>query len=85
MGALITGVRVDSLDISREKDSTEIKCSGSYALISDKGVVMAKQGFNGYNDIKVQVDPSAMRHMMSVVEKAIARTIGIEKEEGDGD
>jgi hypothetical protein len=84
MGALITGIRVDSLDISREKDSTEIKCSGNYALISDKGVVMAKQGFNGYNDIKVQVDPAAMRDMLGIVEEAIAQTIGIkEKEDGD--
>ena len=56
----IQGIRVVDVDISKESNGQE-KVTGHYELVSTNDRVLAKQGFNGYSDIKVE--PSAETRM----------------------
>ena len=78
MATTISGVRIDKIGV--EDDDKELKCSGQYSLISDKGFVLATQGFNGYNDIKIEVPAEATRNLLKEVEKAVKQTLGMEDE-----
>jgi hypothetical protein len=51
VGITIEGCKVIRVAADRDKDTGEMKLTGSYELISSTGVVIAKQGFNGYNEI----------------------------------
>jgi len=53
MPIAIQGIRVTSVSISREEK--EEKVTGYYELMSTNDKVLAKQGFNGYSDIKVEM------------------------------
>jgi len=78
----IVGIRINSVSISEDSDNKgTLKTTGSYSLISDKGKVLATQGFNGYGDIKVAVSPEAIRQLFESVEKTVALTIGLEEDE----
>jgi len=74
MGIQITKVRVDTITVSREG-----KIEGTYALISEKGDVVAKQNFNGYNDIKFEFDKALSRNLIEEIETEIELTIGIQE------
>ena len=74
MGIQITKVRVDTITVSREG-----KIEGTYALISEKGDVVAKQNFNGYNDIQFEFDKALSRNLIEEIETEIELTIGIQE------
>jgi hypothetical protein len=60
MSIAIRGVRLKSLSISRN-DKGEEEITGDYELISTADKVLAKQGFNGYNEIKVSFSAETMK------------------------
>ena len=49
----IKGLRIDKIDIVTVPDEGDEKVAGSYSIISTKDKVIAKQNFNGFNDIKI--------------------------------
>ena len=51
---MIKGIRVESINISRDDKTGMLKISGYYELISNADVVLAKQAFNGYESIKLE-------------------------------
>lgn len=53
MAITIGGVKVTECSFTKEKDSGELIIKGSYVLESNTGIVLAKSGFNGYSDIKL--------------------------------
>jgi hypothetical protein len=54
MGIAIQGIRITSVNVSKDSNGNE-KVEGNYELVSTNDKVLAKQGFNGYNDIKVDM------------------------------
>ena len=60
MGIAIRGIRIKSLSVTRD-DSGKEEISGDYELISTADKVLAKQGFNGYNEIKVGFSGDTMK------------------------
>ncbi len=54
----LAGVRIKSVDV--EVGEEETKSSGKYDLMSSDGKVVAKQGFNGYHDIKLTLSPNTV-------------------------
>lgn len=69
----ITKVRVDSVTITRDK------IEGIYSLISERGDVVAKQNFNGYDCVKFEFDKALSRNLIEEVETEIELTIGIQQ------
>ncbi len=55
MAMTIEGIKIQNLTIMRDDKDGTLLLNGSYALMSNNGVVLAKQSFgNGYNDVKVE-------------------------------
>lgn len=79
MPTTIAGIKVNRINIEKTDDGT-LKAQGGYSLISNKGIVLATQDFNGYEKIKVDVPQSAMQQMFKEVEKALSQTIGLEED-----
>lgn len=52
MGAMIKELTLENISITKDNEGNR-KIEGDYKLISSNDTVLAKQGFNGYNDIKV--------------------------------
>ena len=48
----LEGVKLVDLSISQD-DKGAVKVQGNYNLVSSSGRVLAKQGFNGYNEVKL--------------------------------
>jgi len=74
MAINITHAKVESVTIERDG-----KITGVYSLISEKGVSIAKQSFNGYNDVKFEFDKSISRNLIEEIETEIELTIGIQE------
>lgn len=54
MAIAIQGIRIVNITLTRDEKG-ENKVTGDYELISTSDIVLAKQGFNGYNGIKVDM------------------------------
>lgn len=52
---MITIKNIQFNNISLERQEDGFKVTGSYNLMSDKRKVIAKQGFNGYGDLKIDI------------------------------
>lgn len=79
MAITINGVKVVSVDITRDEDGNP-KVKGNHHLISSTGTVIAKQSFNGYNDITLQ--PSAqtsklLHELMVSITSDVNATLGL--------
>ena len=79
----LRGVRVATVELTRTEELGAPKMTGAYELISDGGKVLAKQNFNGYNDIKIE--PSAdtadlLQRAMAAISKDVERVLGITAE-----
>lgn len=66
MGVMIKGIRIPSVNISLSDDG-KLEVSGRYDLISANDAVLAKQGFNGYNELKVGASPETMGKVHSLM------------------
>jgi len=53
------GIRLPSLDIRRNAEKGTYEISGYYELVSSNDTILAKQAFNGYNDIKLSPSPES--------------------------
>ena len=72
-------VKVESVRLKRE-EGKQMDLVGEYHLLSDNGTVMAKQSFNGYNDIKITFSRETIdliRQLESNVEDDVKKTLGI--------
>jgi len=74
MAIKITKVKIVTVTINGEG-----KIEGVYSLISEKGSIVAKQGFNGYSDMKFEFDKSIARNLIEEIETEIELTIGIQE------
>lgn len=54
MALNVRSVRVDGITIEKGDDTVRRKISGGYSLMSDVDSVIAKQRFNGYDELKVE-------------------------------
>ena len=78
MQMLIQNVKIGNLSISKDENGKE-KVLGIYELVNDKDRVVAKQGFNGYNDIEVafsQETSIALSNFLAGVKKDVLTTLG---------
>ena len=78
MPTTIASIKVNKIRIEEKEGKLEV--TGSYSLISNKGKVLAVQGFNEYNEIKVEVPQETLRQILREVEKAVTLTIGLEED-----
>lgn len=74
----ISTVRITDIQIEK-KDNDEIKISGKYNLISNKGKLVAKQSFNGYGDMQLTIDLTSARDFVSDLESNIEIAVGIQE------
>jgi len=76
MSITINEIRLITLSI----DAMVSKVSGSYEMLGNKGRIVAKQGFNGYNDILVEISKetkSLLEEFMDSLSDDIKETIGV--------
>jgi hypothetical protein len=66
MAVSIEGCKFESLSLTRDKETGQWNLGGSYTLISNTGVVLARQSINGYNDMKLEVS-SESRQLMNAL------------------
>jgi len=77
MNVMIQGITVESISISKDNEGQQ-KIEGRYNLISVNDTVLAKQGFNGYSDIKVNFSAETLSHLnafLAGVKKEISQTV----------
>lgn len=79
MSVTLSGVRVNKIELSMDHEG-KITFSGTYELISSTGKVLAKQGFNSYNDIKISGSVETLDYIQKVqaqIVKDINTTLGL--------
>lgn len=72
----IKGIRVTGVSVTLNKEDGSMAVSGSYELVSSKDTVLAKQGFNGYDSIKVDINQAELQKIMQVVQKELEARLG---------
>lgn len=81
MAVTISGVRIVSLAISKDKDEGTTKLTGSYELMSSVGKVLAKQSFNSYGEIVLQQSGETAKllgDLQASIQKDLNNTLGLE-------
>lgn len=81
MSISIRGIRINQLTISRSGEDGQLKVSGQYQLISTADRVLATQGFNNYNDSKVDTSPAtkvALDAFVASLKSDINAILGLE-------
>ena len=79
MPVTIQGIRITNVNLSRD-DKGEEKVTGSYELVSNNDKVLAKQDFNGYNDIKVDMSletKQALNSFLTGIKKDTLTVLGL--------
>jgi len=77
MAVTIKGIVLGNVEIKSDNDG--IKVEGKYSIMSMSDVVLAKQGFNGYNDIKVNLGAETMNALTKfreLLKKEVEATLG---------
>jgi len=64
MPIAIQGIRITSVSLSKDGDGNE-KVEGNYELVSTNDKVLAKQGFNGYSGIKVEMSLETKQSLLA--------------------
>lgn len=78
MSITIRGVRINSLSITTEDGKQKV--TGSYSLMSNDDIELAKQNFNGYSEIKVDFSASttkAINEFVKGAKKDVESTLGL--------
>jgi hypothetical protein len=76
MPITINNVRMTAMSI----DVINLKIQGGYELIGSTGKVVAKQAFNSYNDIQIEMSRDSKELLQSLIEELtndIETTIGV--------
>ncbi len=82
MALAVQGIRVPSVNITRLEGGDNL-VSGSYELISTTDRVLCKQGFNGYDNMKITWSKEtviALNALLTSIKKDIQTTLGITEE-----
>ncbi len=66
MSITIKGIKLRDITVTRDEEG-KIKVTGNYSVLSSTDKVIAKQGFNGYNDIEVSWTAETQRLIESAV------------------
>lgn len=80
MAITVRGLRIETVSLTRNKDG-QMEMSSTYALISSADKVLAKQGVNGYNDIKVDMSPdtiSSLDRFCASLRRDISKVTGLD-------
>lgn len=75
----IKGIKVTSIDVDVDAEGKE-KMTGKYSLISNTDKVLAKQGFNSYNDIEVAWSSDtkiALQNLLKGIKQDVKTTLGL--------
>jgi hypothetical protein len=83
MALAIQGIRINSIDIDPTGEGKN-RIKGSYSLMSTADKVLAKQAFNGYNDIEVAFSAetvSALNSLLINLKRDVQVTLGINEGE----
>ena len=77
MSLKINRINVTSITVQKGQDGVSI--AGNYELISEKGTVVAKIGFNGYNEAKFEIDKKLLKNFIDEIESTIEIETGIQE------
>lgn len=81
MAVTIQGVQLINLALTKSKEEGTIKLTGSYELMSSTGKVLAKQGFNSYNEVTLTQSGETMKlvyELQASIQKDLNTTLGLE-------
>ena len=82
MAITVKGIRLKSVNIGEQKDDGQREVTGSYDLMSNMDIPLAKQTFNGYGDIKITFTAEtqkAFQAFLTGVKKDISMVLGLEE------
>ena len=77
MPVTVQGVVIKSINISRDNEGQQ-KLEGNYQILSSNNTVLATNGFNGYNDVKVNFGTetlAALNNFLALVKKEVSLTV----------
>ncbi len=80
MAITIEGIKISGINIKREEKDGVLDVTGSYELVSNTGVTLAKQSFNDYGGMKVQFSPvtvKLLRDAMSAIGDDLNMVLGL--------
>ncbi|HDZ77109.1 MAG TPA: hypothetical protein ENH41_03400 [Candidatus Omnitrophica bacterium] len=83
MGIMIKEIKLEDINITKDKETGVLKVEGDYSLMSVTDTVLAKQGFNGYNEIKVELTKEAreaLNKFYSGLKESIQAILGLTEE-----
>lgn len=78
MAISIEGIKITQAAIVEKEGEMEIQ--GTYALMGSNGIVLAKQSFNGYNDMKLNLSPDGKKKFhdfMGVLKSELSASLGM--------
>ena len=78
----VKGIALKDVNLKPEGDG--VKVTGNYCLMSSIDVVLAKQSFNGYSDLEVNLSGKTMKALKEFrvsLEKDIEAVLGLDIEE----
>ena len=79
MAITLEGLKVTTVDIRRDETGKPVY-TGNYELISSNGIVVAKQGMNGYQQVAVAPSPKTselMHNLMQSISDDARATLGL--------
>lgn len=82
MATTIKGIRIEEVNISSPTVDGGREIRGQYSIISNTDIVLAKNGFNGYEQVKIAFSPDtqkAFQVFLAGVKKDTQATLGIEE------
>jgi len=75
------GAKIKTISFERDNETGGMKFTGSYELISSNDIVLAKQGFNGYNDLKLSESletKDLINKLIAGLSSDLNKTLGME-------
>lgn len=79
----VTRAKITQL-VFAQKDDGSIDVQGTYQLFTDKGDVIAKTSFNGYETMKIEFGQNFCQDVIDNAELTIEGKLGISKEVKNG-
>lgn len=80
MAITIAGFNFTSVNLEQDKETGCFKLTGRYELISSNGMVIAKQSFNGYQDVKLELSSESLKaqaKFLETIKTDLAITLGL--------
>jgi hypothetical protein len=80
MAVTISGIKLNSISLTKDKETGQFKTTGQYQLESNTGMVLAKQSINGYQEIEIKNSRETEGHLQAYLasfQKDISNTLGL--------